>query len=113
MSINMKYLQSVAGVLTRNYLDLGARLIVHVVGLALFFDENSVKIRDISTSCILVMTFIPAILQIKQNEAKHPQEEPLEIPTVNYYLPTGYVCSVDARFFGAVQYHLSDRADDC
>ena len=81
MSIDMKYLQSVAGVLTRSFLDLGARLIVHVVGLALFFDENSVKI--------------------------------LEIPTVNYYLPTGHVCSVDARFFGAVQYHLSDRADDC
>jgi len=56
MSINMKYLQSVAVVLTRSFLDLGARLIVHVVGLALFFDENSVKIRDIATSSILVMT---------------------------------------------------------
>ena len=63
MSINMKYLQSVAGVLTRSFLDLGAMLIVHVVGLALFFDENSVKICDIATSCKPVMTFVRAILK--------------------------------------------------
>ena len=77
MSTNMKILQSVAWVLTRSFLDLGARLIVHVVGLALFFDEISVKIRDIATSCMLVMTFIPAVLQIKQNEAKHRRKSPL------------------------------------